>query len=319
MTGLLDLSNELLTAIAKYITKPSDKLHFAFLNKQSCERIIPLLYEHIIFDYKEYATPKLPRHRIHPNQNKRPRPLKGLAPPPPCSNLVGLTKMISSGYQSHGAFQNRINALTIKLEANSEGNEVQIAFYRILPLLPHLTHLHFEFLANYNSHQPEVFSFAPLAGATSPLSGTLRSLSIYVSEKDKTGKGASDGWTIGSLRHFHALAALSIQVAALMGMEDGAIMAADLNELLPPKLQHFELYCPISSPEMLSGVLRKWLFGEVQHPWTLKTITLHIVKEITLGDAVLWSVFETIREQARLLGHDVELKMDISQNYVDPH
>jgi len=45
-------------------------------------------------------------------------------------------------------------------------------------------------------------------------------------------------------------------------------------------------------------VLREWLVGEVQQPWTLETITVHIEKEITPGDAVFWPDFKIILEQA---------------------
>lgn len=316
MTGILDLSNELLVTIVNHITKPSDKLHFALLNKQSCGRIIPLIYQHIIFDSAEYPSPRKPKYRVSKHRAPSPKTLRALAPGPPYSNIVRLTKKLSSHYQSHGVFRHRINALTIKIEADNEGNEVQIAFCKILFFLPYLTHLHFEYRGKNSQHWPESFSFAPLAQALSPLSGTLRSLTIYVAGKDITSERKSDGWTIGSLRHFHALTALSMQVSGFMGNDDSAIVTADLNELLPPKLQKLKLYWPNLLTSMLTIVLEKWLLGEVQQPWTLETITMHVDEKSTAWDADFWwPAIQAIRDQARTLGRNVDLKLILEKDY----
>lgn len=100
-----------------------------------------------------------------------------------------------------------------------------------------------------------------------------------------------------------------------MGKEDDAIMTADFDELLPPRSQKVKLHWPTPSPHMLSGVLRNWLLGELQHPWTLETITVRIEKELTPGDAGSWPEFEILREQARLLGHHVKVRLEIRQNH----
>ncbi len=316
MTGLLDLSNELLVTIVNHITKPSDKLHFALLNKQSCERIIPFVYQHIIFDSAEYPSPRTPKTRVSKHRAPSPKTLQALAPGPPCSNFVRLTNKLSSRYQSHGVFPHRIHALTIKIEADNEGNELQIAFCKILSFLPYLTHLHFEYRGKNGQHWPESFSFAPLAQALSPLSGTLRSLTVYVAGKDITSERKSDGWTIGSLRHFHNLKALSMQVSGFMGNDNGEIFMADLNELLPPKLQNFKLYWPSLFTSMLIGVLVKWLVVEAQQPWTFKTITMHVDEKSTAVDADFWwPAIQKIREQARTLGGNVDLKLILEKDY----
>lgn len=224
MTGLYDLSNELLALVVTHITKPSDKLHFALLNKHYHDRIVPLLYKNITIDFTNYRIPQLGKHTgLAPNV-KSPR---FLVPQPPCSNFVRLAET------TNGTVPHHIKSLTLKLQANNEANVIETTLCILLLLLPHLTQLRFALFECGRNGQPEMFSLAPFAQLLAPLSGTLRTLSIYLASK-KVSKcvsnfypGCVDGWTVGSLRHFSALEDLSIQMGSLLGREADDISFAD--------------------------------------------------------------------------------------------
>lgn len=313
MTGISDLSNELLALIVVHITKPSDKLHFALLSKQYHERIVPLVYKEITLDFSQYRIPQLSRHTVLDHCEKTSRLL---VPQAPCSNFVRLAEKLSlsSGSQTQGTLPHHVKTLALKLQANNEANVIETALCKALLVLPHLTQLHFNLVEQGQDGEPEIFSLAPFARALAPMSGTLRSLSIYLASRKVSTEmsyffhGCSHGWTVGSLHHFSVLENFSIQMGSLLGRDGHEIIHADLNALLPQNLKHFRIYWPDIWPEFVDLVLTLWLTNPVQP--TLQTVTVQDVRKGQPSVADLEEKLDYIRGFPQLSRPEVDLRVE---------
>lgn len=217
------------------------------------------------------------------------------------------------------ALGQNVTALTLSFSTNNEGNFSQIAFAKLIPLLTSLRHL--VLIASGDGlRQHTNFSYAPLAGALRPLSGILRSLSIFVSRVQSSG----DGWTIGSMSHFVALEELSIQVHGLLGLHEDEIANADLMDILPSRLKHLQIRSlHVLDLQPLAGTLA-WYVERLQLPQWLERITLHIHVDIVgrdIGSRIVSlgnseTDLEWARDQAMQRGVAIDWYAGVNRDYL---
>jgi len=275
MAQLFDLPDELIIDITSHISKSSDMLQLALVSKLSHSRILPLLYENVTFDYRDYpvkleAEPETPTLDRETFESSRPVPWESMRsdppdPEPPFTNIMRLARMLESNSLPYGQ---TVSGLTLILIQENDCNFCQTALLKLLPHLPSLRHLNLTSTSTGPAYRRDFFSFAPLAGALRHVSRTIRGLDIYVSN------GRGDGWTIGSLRHFSALEELSIQVEGLLGRSEKEIEDSDLSDLLPPRLKHLQLYWDCL--HKLSYVVARYLNTLLTVPHKLETLTIHV-------------------------------------------
>ncbi|MCJ1461004.1 hypothetical protein MMC28_011386 [Mycoblastus sanguinarius] len=231
MATLLALSTELIIVLSSFLSKPSHMLHLALVNKQLHGVIISLLYDHINFVYNDHPAPGPRKRRRRKNNGKQAKTERhdyGAS----YTNIMRLSSMLQSKSLPP---RHAISHLTIDFEASDECNKFQTATSSLLPHISSLKYLSLRFVALPGPQlQQEIFSFALLATALRPSSGTLRELSLLV---DRT-ELYEDGWTIGNLRHFHHLEVLRFQGDALLDDEADA----DLDDILPIALKFLWLH-----------------------------------------------------------------------------
>lgn len=314
-------------------------LQLALISKQSHGKILPLLYENLTFDHRDYpekleqldvTEPESPESEPELFESSLGLPWYGSnspqmqSEPPdpeaPFTNIMRLARMLES---SRLPFGQNITSLTLKFRANNECNFCQTTLLQLLPHLSSLRHLSLISPPTTLTVLHETFSFAPLAGALRPVSGILRSLSLYISRDEVGLLNHDDGWTIGSLRHFWALEDLSIQVQGLLGVREDVIANADLNEILPSRLKHLRLHwANLHGLQTLNGVLARYVSG-LRVPLRLEKITVQVDEDFLRRDGepgeTLVDMFRTdimkVNEHAMQRDLDIDMKVVVSREY----
>ena len=264
MAVLLDLSNEIIILIASNISKPMHVLQLALVNRRIHTIAIQQLYGNLTFQRDDYSTfiPLI----LEPDGSGS--NILRYSDEAPHSNLLCLSKMMQSGALPAGQ---TITHLTISLGINHEDNKFQTILSLLLPQLPSLKELTLESTSEDRlAWEREQFSLAPLPTVLSASSQTLQSLDMRFA----LGPGPSDGWTIGSLRHFSELKYLSIQGSVLFGPYESLpsdlpfLQSLDINlpssntsipslaSILPPGLKRLRLHwCMVKGLQCLVGLL----------------------------------------------------------------
>ena len=236
MATLLDFSDELIILVASHISKPSDILHLALTNKRVHGIAIEHLYGNITFDKEDYISGlSVVRERDRATGAASSVIRYDYHGPHP--NIMHLANMIRSNTLPAGQ---TVTRLAITIGINNECNKFQTLLSLLLPQLSSLKDLTLKSVSDQQlSGQLEYFSLAPLAGALSPSSQTLRSLSMDFFQNGQR----SDGWTIGSLRHFSNLKYLSLQGSVLLGLYgDYCSCMPSMDSILPPSLKRLRLH-----------------------------------------------------------------------------
>ncbi|KAF6232112.1 hypothetical protein HO173_009706 [Letharia columbiana] len=309
MAVVLDLSDELIILIISNFTKPSHLLQLALANKRIHAIAIQHLYENVVFDRADYpAFPPFMQHRgsgVIRYDYKAPH-----------SNVLHLSNMIRSNTLPAGQ---TITALTIAVDINNVCNKFQTLLSLLLPQLSSLKHLTLESVSDHRlAWQHEHFSLAPLAVALGPASHTLQSLSMHFF----LSPGDSDGWTIGSLRHFSELKYLSVQGNVLLGQYGNiASTMPSLDSVLPPGLKRLRLHwCTMKGIQSLYVVLLDFVKASLRVSRKMEELVVQLGARAA-NEVDQWNVelFETslpnMNEDARQGGLHLRMALDWRQDY----
>ena len=229
----------------------------------------------------------------------------------PHSNVLRLANMIRSNtlQQCHV-----VTRLTITISILGACNRVQTSLSLLLPQLSSLKDLSLEFVSdNEAPWQHEQFSLAAFGVALNHTCETLRSLSMHLFLDPKH----SDGWTIGSLRHFSKLTYLSIQGNVLLGpYGSSAVRMPSLDSVLPPQLKYLRLHwCVIAGFPTLRVVLANFVKDSLRAPRKTERVAVELNDKAT--DQMYQSdmdVFErgvaNMNEEARQGGLDLRIALE---------
>ncbi len=329
MAVLLDLSNEIIILIASNISKPMHVLQLALVNRRIHSIAIQQLYGNLTFERDDYST-FIPLF-LEPD-NSTPSILR-YNDDAPHSNLLRLSSMMQSGALPAGQ---TVTHLTIIVGMNHEDNKFQTVLSLLLPQLSLLKALTLEATSEDRlAWCREQFSLAPLSVALSASSQTLQSLDMRFS----LGPGPSDGWTIGSLRHFSNLKYLSIQGSVLFGqyeslptdlpfLESLGVTLPSLNthipslaSILPPGLKRLRLHwCMVEGLQCLLGLLVNFVRESMRVSCNMKEVVVQLnatIKSIIEQNMVDFfeAVLRTINLEAREGGLDVNIALKRSKGY----
>lgn len=177
----------------------------------------------------------------------------------PQSNILRLAHMMRTRALPAGR---EVTSLTISVCINNFENPFQTMLSLLLPQLSSLKHLTLQSISEiqlpYNNvllH--EQFSLAAFATALSGTSPSLQSLDVDLALHPNY----SDGWPIGSLRHFTKLQHLSIHPNFLFGLYWSLIRERlSMDAILPSGLKSLRLrWCTISELVGLETILASFV------------------------------------------------------------
>ena len=312
MAVLLNLSNELIVLIASNLTKPSHMLNLALADRRIHGIAIQHLYQNVIFDREDYPP--------FPDLYDYSPSVLYCDYTAPHSNIQRLSDMIRTNTLQTSHIMTR---LTIIIGINNVCNKFQTLLSLLLPQLSSLKHLALESVSDDRlAWQQEHFSLAPLAVALSHMSQTLRSLSLHFFLEP----GDSDGWTIGSLRHFSQLEYLSVQGNVLLGHD--ALSASDspsLNSILPPGLKHLRLHWTINQGmPYLHSLLKNLVRDSLRIPRQTEKIVVHLdARTVNRYTQPIVAVCERgladLNEEARQGGLDLRVSLESTPSREETH
>lgn len=210
MVSLLELPNELVSAIGSHLRKPSDLFHFILVDRRAHRELTHLLYQNINLDYRD--TDAL-SSTCHGDRLRYP-----FIPINLLSNRLKIKPQLGSNTR----------ALDIVLVEHTSCQQYGLI---LLPYLPRLQHLSLSIRKVDDLSVTRTLSPSTLADSLNPVSGTLKTLRLHADHNP----AECDGSRIGSLRHYTLLESLTIQSHILLGEDMNSL--SHLNAILPTALQ----------------------------------------------------------------------------------
>lgn len=229
----------------------------------------------------------------------------------PHSNMLRLSSMIQSKSLPAGQ---TITRLTIIVGINALENRFQTVLSLLLPQLSSLKELTLKSMSEDRlAWQREYFSLAPLAVDLSTSSRTLQRLDLHF-YLDST---ESDGWTIGSLRHFSKLKYLSVQGAVLLGRYGDRVSDyPTLDSILPPALERLRLHWDkLEGLQNLEVILKRFVKDSIRGSRQTKELVVQLNKKAyNMLDQAYAEVFgrelPVMNDEARQGGLDLRLAVE---------
>lgn len=213
MAPLLELPNELLTAIGSHLRKPSDILQFILVNQRAHSELRSLLYQNIHLDYRDANSPLSACHTdISPR----------------CGYPFVPINLLNTLLSIRPQFGSNTRSLEIVIVDYTSCQQYGLV---LLPHLPRLQHLRLSIRKVDDLFATPILSPSTLADSLNYVSGTLRTLRLHADHNPSQ----CDGSRIGSLRHYTLLESLTIQSHILLGEDMNSL--SHLNAVLPPALQ----------------------------------------------------------------------------------
>ena len=224
----MDLSNEIVIAIASFIRKPADILQLCIADRRSHDIILPLLYENIVLHHLDYSANR--HHCLSSNVGSL------------CGLLKHQQQNSRSGNNKRPDFGAGCRSLNIVMHHNCRSPAKSVM--ELFTFLPFLRSLSFISRRGREFYGTKIsFPIGELGQALNPLRDTLEALTLYIGcEGEYNGV---DG--IGSLHGFKAMKQLRIQSGALVGWRtqwfDEERSVLSLSGLLPPNLEDLTIHC----------------------------------------------------------------------------
>ena len=307
MAEFVDVSDELIILVLAHIRKPSHVLQLALANKRIHGIAIQHLYANVTFNHEDYHAVA---HRRSVYNFTLPHP-----------HLHRLANMIRSNALPAGQI---VTGLNITVAEDEEYNLLQTSLALLLPQLSALKHLTLKAVfADRSLFLHEQFSLTPLASALSEMSQTLESLSLGICSG-----ASSDGWTIGSLRHFPKLKHLSIQATFLLGEyaldSTQGCKVPDLHDVLPLGLNTLRLKWNwtdrVENLEIHHDILEHFVRDSLIDRRPMKELVVDMDPRIKYRfDDPMAGLVEanlaTLNEKSRLGGLNLRMTLEWTQNY----
>ena len=314
MAVLLGLSNELIILVASNVRKPSHLLQFALTNKRIHLLVIDYLYANVVFDRVDYPW-SFGHGRLSSELLKLSDLIK-IDYDVPHSNVLHLSSMIRDKTLPAGQ---TVTRLTIILGVNAVGNRFQTMLSLLLPQLSSLKTLTLESISEDRlAWQREHFSLAPLAVDLSASSQTLETLDLHF----YLDPGDSDGWTIGSLRHFSKLKYLSVQGGVLLSQYcDRVADVPTLDSILPPTLERLRLHWDqLEELQNLEVILKEFVEDSIKGSRKIEELVVQLNdKAYNMFDQSLAEVFgkelPVMNDEARQAGLNLRLALEWDREY----
>lgn len=309
MAVLLGLSNELIILVTSNVRKPSHLLQFALTNKRIHLLVIDYLYEHVVFDRADYPW-SFGDGSLSSELLKLSDLIK-IDYDVPHSNVLHLSSMIRDKTLPAGQ---TVTRLTIILGVNAVGNRFQTMLSLLLPQLSSLKTLTLESISEDRlAWQREHFSLAPLAVDLSASSQTLETLDLHF----YLDPGDSDGWTIGSLRHFSKLRYLSVQGGVLLSQYgDRVANIPTLDSILPPALERLRLHWDkLEELHHLEVILKEFVKDSIKGSRKMEELVVQLNdKAYNMFDQSLGEVFgkelPVMNDEARQAALNLRLTLE---------
>ena len=224
----MDLSNELLIAIAFFIRKPADVLQLCLANRRCHNLILPLLYGNIVLHHLDYPTGR--HYSLSSNVDSL------------CRLLDRQQNRWRSGSRNGPDFGARCRSLNINMYHTRRCQVHSVI--ELFNYLPFLRNLRLIIGRRQISYWPDdEFPFGELSRALHRLGDTLENLTLYIAHPWEV--SFKDG--IGNLYGFKAMKQLRIQSGLLVGRgvdwPSEENQGPSLSRLLPPKLEDLTIHC----------------------------------------------------------------------------
>ena len=248
MAKFTDLPNELVLKIGTYLRKPADILHLCIAERRSHQLMVPLMYEKISVDRRDYSADE---KRLYEGLGTLRRLFKQQA-----RHCAGRKKYCAN-------YGRDCRSLTISTKRELEYPIDDI--YNLFNLFPYLPALRKITLIS-----TETYGLEGLESQWRSLAGTLETLNLSIGRFG----GQFSVRDIHSLQHFKALKRLSIQSHILVCWNDLPIRHPYLgtttkpppkpllSKVLPPNLKYLTIHCC----ELISMVERGDIADHVEAP-----------------------------------------------------